>query len=511
MWVWLDRVGLVLFDASLSTAILSSFVILAMLVCRQPSKRISIARAGLLASLLMMPVVAFAPLPRLDVIDVMVRSGLVPAHVIRHLEQTGQPAAQRALTVGPSQSLAADYHRRVVLTPGPWLGRGLTMTALSGMGLGLAWLLLGFWVVRRWVRDAREPSSCTQQRYNQLFPAADPRRLRPALRVTPRVAHPVVVVGLFRPTILIPPKYDELESDADLVRLSLLHEIAHAERADAWFGTLAGVAQAVWFFLPQTWWLRSQLLIDQEFMADHSAALRYGTTLGYAASLLSLAGSRTGQSDSSPRSGRETAESMVRESERRSPLFQRVLMLLYCPFRVEPRVRASCAWALRTTVAVASIMAACLCLRWPHAQAIEARLKQAKVLALEPLRIADFVAEPLVVTPGGRGVPHVLPVLLPDRFELTVDVFASATDLSKIRIAGYSLGAATTSGRSAESIPGADDSESWHTVRLRRQDDQVLLSLNGQTVVLSPVRRRERLALVRAQPRTSRPVSKSRR
>ena len=48
------------------------------------------------------------------------------------------------------------------------------------------------------------------------------------------------------------------------------------------------MAQAIWFFLPHVWWLRSQFLIDQEFLADRSAAERYGTSSDYASSLLSL-------------------------------------------------------------------------------------------------------------------------------------------------------------------------------------------------------------------------------
>ncbi len=303
--------------------------------------------------------------------------------------------------------------------------------------------------------------------------------------MTPRITHPVVVVGVGRATILIPPDLDEVDSDPNLVKLSLLHEIAHAERSDAWFGTVAGVAQALWFFLPQTWWLRSQLLIDQEFMADRAAALRYGTTSAYAASLLSLADSRLDRSEAAPASGHEHAGSLLRESERRSPLFQRVLMLLYCPFRVEPAVSGSLSLALRSTVAVASIATACLCLRWPDARAIEERLRHAGTLTTDPFRVADFVAEPLVVASGGRAVPHVLPIVLPDRFDLTVEVLASIVDLPRIRIAGFALAAATPPLGSSESLP-SDWSKSWHSVRLRRRDDHLSLSVNGETVSLSP-------------------------
>ena len=59
--------------------------------------------------------------------------------------------------------------------------------------------------------------------------------------------------------------------------------------------------------------------------------------------------------------------------EVRSPLFQRVLMLLYCPFRVEARAPRSWSWTLRITLIVASIVAACLCIRWPDAGALEHR------------------------------------------------------------------------------------------------------------------------------------------
>ena len=86
-------------------------------------------------------------------------------------------------------------------------------------------------------------------------------------RLVAAVQRPVLV-GFVRTTILIPSSYDEPEASAEFLKLSLLHELAHAEQSDPWFGTIASLAQSVWFFLPHVWWLRSQLMIDQEFMAD---------------------------------------------------------------------------------------------------------------------------------------------------------------------------------------------------------------------------------------------------
>ena len=163
-----------------------------------------------------------------------------------------------------------------------------TLIDLACVGTGIAWLMLGF--LGRALADPKLTSAVPRGReISSVFsPMAQPTPMRPALRVSPRVRHPVIV-GFFNPTILIPAMLDQSGGDRELLRLSLLHEIAHVDQSDPWFGTIASLAQTVWFFLPQIWWLRSQLLIDQEFLADRTAALRYGTSCGYASSLLSLA------------------------------------------------------------------------------------------------------------------------------------------------------------------------------------------------------------------------------
>ena len=104
-------------------------------------------------------------------------------------------------------------------------------------------------------------------------------------------------------------------------------------------------------------------------MADHAASLRYGTSKGYAASLLSLADSRPAAADRPLR--RRPIVPPSEKSEAHSPLFQRMLMLLHCPFPVEQTVSRRWSWSLRLVVIVASLGSACLCIRWPHARALE--------------------------------------------------------------------------------------------------------------------------------------------
>jgi beta-lactamase regulating signal transducer with metallopeptidase domain len=479
MWVWIDRASPILFDAALSTAIFLSAIVLAMLICRQPSRRLQIARAALLASLAMLPLVALAPLPRLDLVNSFIEPSLLPPSMTAGSDSLERPAPGAFLS-----GLLATWHipgdlQEYVWIAWRWLPRSLALVDLACVAVGCAWLLLGFWGVRWLLRHSQVPSPATSALFERLTGGAAHGHV--VLRVSPRVRRPVVV-GMLRPTILIPPSYDEPESVTELLRLGLLHEIAHAEQADSWFGTVASLAQTVWFFLPHVWWIRSQLLIDQEFLADRAAALRYGTPADYAASLLSLA-------ESAPSSPAETRPPARGEFwpdfgnlDGRSPLFQRMLMLLYCPFRVDVRVSRVWAWTGRLTVVAAAILAACVCIRWPypagartHGQADGAAPTD------QSFRVADFVAEPMVFLPGGRALPYIMPVALPTHFDLTVEVLASMTDLANVHIAGHPLGG----GQRSPAIPEASwgsfaHTDSWHQIRLVRQGFQLSLWVDGQ-------------------------------
>ena len=136
----------------------------------------------------------------------------------------------------------------------------------------------------------------------------------PPLRVSARINRPVLV-GLFRTFILIPPAYNEEGFDKESLKLILLHELAHAAQGDTYFHAAASLAQSLWFFLPFLWWLRTQLRIDQEFLADQRVVMLTGSPAGYATRLVTLATARK-----VPSSARTTDESPVvtiREAGRR--------------------------------------------------------------------------------------------------------------------------------------------------------------------------------------------------
>src|SRR5262249_26022269 len=91
---------------------------------------------------------------------------------------------------------------------------------------------------------------------------------------------------------------------------------------DLWTYWAFGLAQAVFFFVPWFWWLRRQVRLCQEYIADAAAAAQGVAPDEYAAFLVSLA-----KSPAAP-----LGAAGLRNS---SDLFRRVNMLLQNPMRVQ--------------------------------------------------------------------------------------------------------------------------------------------------------------------------------
>src|SRR5262249_29684758 len=163
----------------------------------QPARRILIARVALLASLAMIPLVALVPLPRLDLVDLFVESDLVPVRLFRPADALESPPTSlgRVAEVPRPDRLPPA----AVPPPGRRLRHGVALLDLVCVGAGFAWLLLGFAGVQWLIRRSHEPSPRTRRLYEELLSTGPSAAPRSALRVSPRVQHPVVV-GLPRPT-----------------------------------------------------------------------------------------------------------------------------------------------------------------------------------------------------------------------------------------------------------------------------------------------------------------------
>ena len=164
----------------------------------------------------------------------------------------------------------------------------LTLVYLAGVSIAMLWTLLGFWGIHRLVASSVDPSQATCDLYEELTQQVVEQPTFPGLRVSSRITRPVLL-GLFRPFILIPPLYDEHTFDRESLRIILLHELAHAAQGDTYFYVAASLAESLWFCLPFLWWVRAQLRIDQEFLADQKVVTFTGSPAGYATRLVALA------------------------------------------------------------------------------------------------------------------------------------------------------------------------------------------------------------------------------
>ena len=448
MWDCVDHLGGIVFRAGISATVLSSLIILAMLGCRQPARRIVLARAALLGALVLIPLVGLAPLPRFDVVAALRGVGVLPHPLL-------------ALSLSPA-SVASGLR-------GPWPARVLFGLYLTGVGACLAELVVGYWGLGWLTRNSRAPSPRAQAVYDAIAFAGC--RSRPRLRVATRFPRPVLL-GTYQPTILIPPALDSEDPDAaatEALRLSLLHELAHAERLDPWFSLLGSLAQAFWFFLPPLWWIRTRMHLDHEFLADRHAALGFGAPETYASSLITLAA--PGPARMVP--GSPSPEAPSPGGSAGSPLFQRILMLLACPFRIERRPPAWWRWSLSILILLLTPLAACLCLDL-GAAGLPAR---PSVPQSQTFRVARLMIAPRSPGPQGRVPVFELPLRLPEQFDLVLEVWGDRAALTRSRVIGQRL---------APPAAAISEPETWHLVQVKCGPHGLVLTVDGQAVPTDP-------------------------
>jgi BlaR1 peptidase M56 len=439
-----DRLGAVLLDGAIAATALLGAVALAMVACGQPARRLLLARFAVLGSLLILPLMVFAPIPRFSVlvpIAAFLESGPGPVLVEPDDPADGWPLPRRTAVA----------------------------MALGGMAIGGGGLLLGAIGARRLLHRTVEPAPETEAILDEL--TSGRRRWKPGVRVSARVRRPMLI-GLLRPTILIPPDLEEPDQ-VEPLRLALLHELAHAERHDPAFGLAGGVAASLWFFVPPMWWLRAQMRLDQEFLADRGASGRFGSDADYAKSLVGLA-----QGD--PEADREARPASVASGAGMSALVLRVLMLVRCPFPVE--VRAPRWWGVvcASALACGTVAASGLTIRavpggWRCAPPChEVRTEHGS------LQVNRLMLDARPAGPDGRVPPYTLLTTLPRRFEMVVEVLADPDDLPEIAIAGRRLAAPRKSPSDGSSFTG------YHKVRLVRDDAGLRLWVGGKPVGPSP-------------------------
>jgi beta-lactamase regulating signal transducer with metallopeptidase domain len=194
-----------------------------------------------------------------------------------------------------------------------WQSLLVALAWLYPAGIGLfacRWLRAQF-ALRRIARQAAAAPPGILRLANSM---AGPLQASPLILISEGLTIPATW-GLFHPKILIPVSLCEPAQESRL-RCVLAHELAHIERTDALVCVFLSAAQVLYFFCPWFWWLRRQVRLCQEYIADARAAGQAASPADYAQFLLSFTSSEPTPKGAFGVIGRE------------SDLFRRISMLL---------------------------------------------------------------------------------------------------------------------------------------------------------------------------------------
>jgi beta-lactamase regulating signal transducer with metallopeptidase domain len=170
---------------------------------------------------------------------------------------------------------------------------------------------------------------------------------------------------LQRPVIVLPLSLCRSGETADL-RYCLAHEWSHIERCDIWSWHLATLAQVLFFYQPLFWWLRRQLRLCQDYLADARAVEQAAVAEDYAEYLVGLARRRLGN----------PVPAALGIGDRRSNLYRRITMLLTTRQPLEQRCRRL--WSAGCAVGLFSLLAAIAVVRLDAAAAADDKKEPAK-------------------------------------------------------------------------------------------------------------------------------------
>jgi beta-lactamase regulating signal transducer with metallopeptidase domain/protocatechuate 3,4-dioxygenase beta subunit len=186
--------------------------------------------------------------------------------------------------VRPSAPALAEERRPVNL--GAWL-----MAIYGAIAAGMSiWLAMAQWKVRQLVRRATVVDEELQQRWQQMLDDLQQADRLPSgravrLLVSDDVSFPLAA-GVVHPAVLLPRWL--VDRHCDQLGPVLAHELAHVIRRDPRSRWLAAVFQIAFFYQPLYWWLRREMRLCQEYLADARAAKISGSPTKYAEQLVEL-------------------------------------------------------------------------------------------------------------------------------------------------------------------------------------------------------------------------------
>jgi beta-lactamase regulating signal transducer with metallopeptidase domain len=348
-WPWLER-------AAVGALIVLTLGSLATALCRQPVRRARLVEVTLLGSLLVPWLGMLPAMPRwsLGLLPTRVETEPVsrkaaPVESIPTAVRRPIPVVNGPIDPKPFTRLAslhdANGERSIAAPSSPphaisWLHLFILAHVVGSAGL-VSWWVFGQGLLWRIAREARPARASVRARFDSISGTAG-GRVR--LLESPRIGSPFTFTW-WRPVILLPAAL--CEDNVEDLDYSLAHEWSHVERRDAWSWNLAFLAGAVLFYQPLFWWLRRQLRLCQDYLADDRAAA-LGTAEDYAAYLVRFARARP----------RGRALPALGITDRRSNLYRRIVMLVQDREPLDRRCRMRWSFAVAASAAAALIVVA---------------------------------------------------------------------------------------------------------------------------------------------------------
>lgn len=152
-----------------------------------------------------------------------------------------------------------------------WFGE-LTLRRLClqlwafGVGISLTLAVVRWLVFYRWIKRHQTSHEAGLDRLVVQLSKRIGLRRKVRLMVGKCAVGPAVV-GILRPTILVPFAMIDSKTDSELEPL-FAHELIHIRRGDLWWSLLQTMARAVFWFHPLVWWASAMVTRESERSCD---------------------------------------------------------------------------------------------------------------------------------------------------------------------------------------------------------------------------------------------------
>lgn len=177
-----------------------------------------------------------------------------------------------------------EHHDAIGATAATLSARSrIALAYCVGSTLFVVWLLGG----RIWLAFVRRSARRPPPWLAEMFRSMPTECGRPPQLLVSLYCRGPVSWGTWRPTVMLPLALVRRRHREPL-RMVLLHELAHVARHDSWRNLLFCFAVPLLYGHPMFWWLRAQVRLTAELLADDRAAQQAGK-LAYVEQLLAMA------------------------------------------------------------------------------------------------------------------------------------------------------------------------------------------------------------------------------